>query len=133
MQFQGLGNYTVGTGAVIYQGSLVCIKESSGRAQAATAAAGVTFLGVASETKTGNTAGTVKVNFAYGHEERFPKATALTKAYVGCTVAVSNDDLVTTMSAAGTAGVQVRVGELLEIDSTFAWVWVRHNAGKVAP
>lgn len=125
--------FPVQTSATIYEGSLVSIIESSGRATPADNVAGEVFVGVSLEEKTGNTAGTVYVEVMYGHEVAIAAATALTKAYVGCNVAAMDDNLVSTLSAAGTAGVQVRVGELMELDGTTAWVWIRHYSAKAAP
>lgn len=128
------GALAVKTGAIIYQGSLVNIVESTGRIKAGAAVAGETFVGVAEETKTGNTAGTVVCKFRFWHQEKIAKAAALTKAYTGCTVALADDNTVTTMSGAGTAGVQVRVGELMDLDADgSAWIAIRRYSGKVVP
>lgn len=122
------------TSATVYQGSLVSVVESTGRAKAAAAAAGETFLGVSEHQATGNTSGTTSVRFLYGHAELLAAATALTKSFIGCNVAVSDDNTVTTVAGAGTAGVQVRVGELLDVPSANkAWVWIRHFSQKDAP
>lgn len=119
-------SHAAGTSATIYVGSLVALNTSTGRAVAASAAASRRFLGVSEQQVTGNTGGTVNVKYLYGHAEYMDAATALTKAYIGRCCVVSDDDKVTTASAAGTAGVQVRVGEVLSIPTANkAWVWIR--------
>ena len=52
-------------------------------------------------------------------------AAALTKAYIGSNAAVADDNQVTTMSNAGTAGVRVRVGEVVSLEGGDAWVRLR--------
>lgn len=122
-------HYTVGTGATIVQGALVNFNITTERAVHATAAASRKFLGMATETKTGNTAGTVKVRVEWGMEAEIDPATALTGAYTGSNVAIADNDVVTTMSGAGTAGVRVRVGELVEwVSATSCWVSLREYA-----
>lgn len=117
------GNYQVGTSAVIYQGGLVAMNLSTGRAVAATAATSRKILGVALESASSG----AYVEVEWGAEYAFDPATALTKAYTGSNVAVSTDNDVTTMSGAGTTAVRVRVGELIDYDSTsVAWVAVRN-------
>lgn len=131
----------VGTSAVVFEGSLVAINESTGRAVAATAAAARTFLGVC-EGKTGgqggpatgNTSGTVSIVVAYGHREKLAKAAALTQAYTGCNVGLSDDNTVTTMSGSGTAATKMYVGELVQLDADGdAWVQIRCYSQKDVP
>lgn len=116
-------DYEVGTGATIYTGSLVCVDTSTGRAVAATDAASRKFLGVAAETKTGDTGGTVRCRVEWNVEAKVTAATALTQAYIGSNVAVSDDDAVTTVSDSSNS---VRVGELVSITGTNAWVALRN-------
>lgn len=125
--------YTLGTGATVYLGSLVAINESTGRAVAATAATARTFLGMAEAKATGNTAGTVGVKVSHGHQVLINAKTALTTAYTGCNAAVSTDNDVTTASAAGTAGVQVLVGQIIQFEGGDAWVALRSYSEKNAP
>jgi hypothetical protein len=120
--------YTVGTGAVIYQGGLVSLNVSTKRAVAATAAASRHFLGIATTTATGNTGGTVKINVEYGHEAAFAAGTGLTGGYAGGNVYVEDDNTVGYATGAGTAAVRVSVGALVEfVSSTEVWVAVRRN------
>ena len=121
---------TVGTGATIYAGALVAINTSTGRAVAASAAASRKFAGLAEETKTGDTSGTVRCRVRYDCEALINAATALTKAYIGSNAAVSTDNDATTMSGAGTAGVRVRIGEIVEIESGDVWVRLRNDASE---
>lgn len=136
------GSITVKTSAVVYNGSLLVQVESTGRGKAAatSGATGETFVGIAEldpwvASVTGNTAGTVTVNYVFNHQEEITARTALTKAYVGCTVFLSDDDRVTTGTAAGTATLQNAVGEFVSQSSTSgkAWVWVRKFGSKSAP
>ena len=109
-----------GTAAVIYAGALVSINTTTGRAVAATAATGRKILGVAMED--GSSGDYVKV--AYHTEFLFATPT---KAYVGCNVAVSDDNTCVSMSAAGTTAVRVRVGELMQMETaSTGWVAIRH-------
>lgn len=126
------GKYAVGTGATVYQGGLVALNLSTGRAVAATAAASRRCLGMAEETKTGNTAGSVSVEVSWGYETLINAATALTTAYTGANCAVSTDNDVTTASAAGTAGVQVLVGEVVQFEGGGAWVALRNFSYEAA-
>lgn len=115
-------NMQVGTGATLWQGALVNYNTTTGRVVAATKATGRTFAGIALETKTGNTGGTVYCKVRTAGQVLIDAAAALTKAYLGANAAVSDDNQVTTCSNAGTAGVQVRVGRFVEIQSGDAWV-----------
>lgn len=117
--------YVVGTSATIYAGSLVAVDTSTGRAVAATAAASRKFLGLSEETKTGDTGGTVRCRVVWNCEAKVTGATALTQAYIGSNVAISDDNTVTTMSAISSAK-QVRAGELVSITGTDAWVSLRN-------
>ena len=127
-----INRYAVGTGAVIYQGGIVAMNVSTGRAVAATAAASRVCLGIAEETATGNTGGTVYCDVAYNHEVLINAATALTVAYMRADVCVSTDNDVTSGSDAGTAGVQVAVGSFTELESGDAWVHVMNISGRRA-
>jgi len=127
------GNFAAGTGGAIYEGSLVVINESTGRAIAATAATARTFLGVSLENVTGNTGGTVKVNFAFGHQELMSAITGVTAAFTGTNALVATDNTVDNTSV-GTALVRVVVGEIMEIPSAnLAWVRIRHASSKAIP
>lgn len=120
-------DYVVGTSATIYAGGLVCINTSTGRAVAASAATNRKFVGLAEETKTGNSGGTVRCRVSWGHEALIDTpATGITAAYIGSNAAISDDDQVTSMSDAGTTAVRVRVGEVVEIESGDAWVRLRN-------
>lgn len=122
---------SVKTNQVIYEGSLVAIVLSTGRLTVADNVATVNnAVGVALEKVTGTTGGTVKCRFQWGHMELFDSATALTAKYLGSDVCCVDDNLVSTASAAGTAALQCKVGQLMELPSANkAWVWVGHFAG----
>ena len=121
------GNGAVKTGEVIYKGALISVVESTGRLTATAGGTGTAFVGVAQETATGNTAGTVKADYMFGHQELITAKTALTTTYRMCNVALSDDDSVTTLSAAGTAGVRQIAGTAVDFDSDGnAWVWIGH-------
>lgn len=129
LHLQEFGSGTVATSTTIYQGALVAYNETTGRITNASAATGLTFKGVAEETKSGGQT----IKFSFGHQEKLIDAAALTAGYTGCNVAVSDNDTVTTLSDAGTAAVRLVVGEMDEHDGTDAWVWVRKFAYKDAP
>lgn len=116
----------VGTGATIVQGSLVNYNLSTGRIVHATAATSRKFAGLAAETKTGNTGGTVKCRVEWNMEADIAPSTQLTKAYLGSNVAIKDNNTVTTMSNAGTAAVRVRVGYMVELaSSSSCWISLR--------
>jgi len=117
-------NPVVGTGAVLYAGALVNIDTATGRAVAASAATARKFCGIAEETKTGDTAGTVRCRVAFGHQALINALTALTTAYVGSDCVISTDNDATTNSAISTAK-RVRVGEITEFESGDVWVRLR--------
>lgn len=131
------GSGAVKTSTTVYQGSLVSVVEATGRiAPAASGASGVgaAVVGVALETKTGDAAGTVTVEYMFGHQELFTARTALTTTYRMCNVAASDDDQVTTLSAAGTAAQRQIAGTAVDFDSSGnAWVWIAHFSSKSAP
>ena len=124
---KSFADYVVGTSSTIYAGGLVCVNTTTGRAVAASAATGRKFLGLAEETKTGNSSGTVRCRVSWGHEALIDTpATGLTAAYIGSNAAVSDDNQVTSMSDAGTTAVRVRVGEVVEIEGGDVWVRLRN-------
>lgn len=124
------GYGTVKTAVTIQQGALVSLDEATGNVTNAAAATGLSdVLGVATATKTA----TETVEYLFGHQEFFTDAAALTKGYTTCNVGVSDNDTVTTLSDAGTAAVQVRVGELTEWTSSGSWVAIRRHSTKSAP
>jgi len=129
---KSIASYVVGTGAVIYQGGLVALNLTTGRAVAATAAASRRFLGLAEETATGDTSGTVSVEVSWGYETLVNALAALTTAYTGANCAISTDNDVTTASGAGTAGVQVLVGEVVQFEGGDAWVALRQYSYEAA-
>ena len=145
---RGAGNrqvaeYVIGTGKTIYLGSLVALEESTGRAEAATAATGKRIAGVAVEfvanaggsaDGVGDAAGTESVRVAYGDEHEFTVAAAIrTNTSLGLNVFVSDDDTVAG-TAVGTAGTRLAVGELVGwvdtdgSDKSLAYVAVRRFA-----
>lgn len=133
---KSVGDYPITTAVTVVVGELVNFVVSAtapARVRAATAAASRVFAGIVESTSTdagtGNTAGTVTARVAWGHEVRIACATALTTAYVTCNAAIADNNTATTASAAGTAGVQVIIGEVTEKESVnVAWVHLRKNA-----
>lgn len=124
------GSGTAATSTTIYEGSLLCVVETTGRLVPATAAAARTFMGVAA--KEGDNNDTIE--FDYNHEERLPSATALTKGFTGCEVGILDDGNVTTYTGQGTAAARVAVGELIEWPSAnLAWVAIRRHGLKTVP
>ena len=117
--------YTVGTSSTVYVGSLCALSLTTGRVVAASAATNRRFAGVAEETATGDTNGTVKIKVSYNHEIQVDANTALTVGHLGANVAIKSDNEVTTHSDAGTSAVRVTVGELVEFDETNDLAWVR--------
>lgn len=118
-------DYTVGTGATLYEGALVAYNTTTGRAVAASVTTGRKFLGLALETKTGVTAATVTCKVAWDLEALVNVHSSLTAAYVGSNAAVYTDNDVTTWTDAGTAGVRIRIGETVQLESGDAWVRLR--------
>lgn len=117
----------VETSEVCYQGGLVSLDSTTGRAQAAQAATGQsgTVAGLAEATVSGIAAGGdgYRVRVISGIEAKFTSESALTTARLGCNVYVKDDDIITTATNAGTAAVRVVVGTLVEKVSTLVW-WV---------
>ncbi len=126
------GSISVATGAEVFQGSLLCINETTERGLAATAATGRTFLGISLSNTTGNTAGTVSVPYGWAHEELLPFEATLTAAFTGTNVLVENDNEVGNTSV-GTAAVRVEVGMLTEHTSAGVWVEIRRFSNKSIP
>lgn len=134
---------TVKTAATVYIGGLVSY-QATGRLAAAANAANATFAGVVEEVInetgsplsaiTGNTAGTVKVRYSYGHEVLVTIATVLrTTTSIGKECFAKDNDTVTDTTGAGTAGVRVRVGVLTDTsitsNSTTAYCALRRRGG----
>lgn len=130
------GSAAVATSAVVYQGSHLAFVEATGRVKAGDNAAGLTYVGVCASagTKTGDAAGTVVVEYEFGFEQLEALATAVTKAYTGCNLSLTDDDTLSTLSGAGTAGVRCIVGELREfVAANSGWVAIREFGYKDAP
>lgn len=119
-----IGTYTVATSSTIYQGALVAVR-ADGRALPATAANPRRFIGMAEEQATGNAAGTVTIDVSWGYEALYDAAAALTAAFLATNASVSDDNQVTTPADAGTAALQVLVGEVIQLEGGDAWVYLR--------
>ena len=119
--------YAVKTSVAIVQGALVQL-TSIQRATNASAVVNRKFAGVALETKTGVVGGTVKIKVRVGGTVALVASTQLTKAYVGCNVAIKDNATVTTASNAGTTLVQCFVGRLKRLDGTVPWVELNNIA-----
>lgn len=127
----------IATAQTVYLGSLAAY-TTAGRVRAAAAAASLRPAGVivdiindkgaAISAATGNTAGTIKARIAYGHQvEVAVRTAARTFANLGKNVFIADDDSVTDTTAAGTAGVRVKIGSVasMSADKTTAWVALR--------
>ena len=112
----------VGTGATIWAGALVSVDTATGRAVAGSAIAARKFLGLAVETKTGNTGGTVRVKLISNVEVLLAPAAALTTARIGSNACIDDDNTVTTLTDSGTAAARVRVGRVTEFEDSLVWV-----------
>lgn len=130
---QRLGNAQVTTSVTIYKGSLVLITEGTGFARlpvSTTGLAAAVFAGVAQEQSVGVAAGTVNVDYAWGHEELITALTALTTTYRMCQVLAYDDDQVTTITAIS-AAKRNYVGYAVDFDSSGnAWCLIDPTAGQ---
>lgn len=132
----GIG--TVKTSVTIYKGAMVMIVESTGRlTNAAATAAHSDVVGIATETAIGNTGGTVKCEYMFGHAERIATKTALTRAFITTEALVADNDTATT-TAVGTAGVRIGIGIIEEFDGAggsggFCWIRIGIHARKSIP
>jgi len=124
-------DYPVATSATVYKGGLGSIVTSTGRLVAGSAAASRKFVGLITETKTGNAAGTVLARVEWNMEAFLPTSTLIVSARIGTNCAISADDLVTTATNAGTAAVRVLVGEVVQLGTGGAWVAIRKFATAV--
>lgn len=136
------------TGQTVYVGGLINRVIASNRVRGAASSVGAThrFAGVVTRiinesgafisAGTGNTAGTVKAEYAYGHQVELPvKTSNATLTNVGLDVFALNNGTVSDATAGGaTAGARCRVGELVELNTTtdLGWVWLRHFTGSNA-
>lgn len=142
-QFKIVEEVAVKTAATVYIGGLVDY-QATGRVADSDNATSRTFAGVVEAVInltgsplaaiTGNTAGTVKVRIAHGHEVQVTIATVLrTTASIGKECFAADNDTVTDTTGAGTAGVRVRVGVLTDnsitSSSTVAYCALRRRGG----
>ena len=122
------------TSVTVYVGALVNF-TTIGRLTDAAAAASVTFAGELIEiinesgtivaAGTGNSAGTVKGRFRYGHEMLLNvKTSTRTYSNYGKSVLIA-DNVTVAGTSVGTAGLRVVAGTLTEFGSTTATGWVR--------
>lgn len=134
--------HAIATAQTIYVGTLVNFVTTTGRICSATAATSRRFAGEVVEiindsstaitAGTGNTGGTVKARIRYGHQMLLNVRTAA-RTFTSLTknVFVSDDNSVTDTTGAGTAGVRVKVGTLVQFeasDKSTAWVALRRFA-----
>lgn len=131
--------YSIATSATVYVGALANF-NTAGRVVSATAAASRRFAGEVCEilndsgsviaAATGNTAGSVKAKIRYGHQMHLAVLTAArTYTNLGKSVYVGDNASVTDTTGAGTAGVRVVAGQLVELtdSKTKGWVWLRRQ------
>lgn len=135
---------TIVTAATVYVGALISTVIASGRVQGSASSVGATtrFAGIVTKiidqtgtfvaAATGNTAGTVKCEFAYGHEVELPvKTSNATFSNVQGNVFAFNNGTVCDATAGGaTAGARVHVGQLVSLSTTtdLGWVALRRYA-----
>lgn len=126
---QKIVSYPVKTSTTVYQGTLVQL--AAGRLASAAAGTNRAFAGLAMETKTGNTGGTVYARVAYGMEAKLVGLTALTKGFMKCLVGVSTNQEVTTYTGAGTALARMSGGTFSEwVSANVVWVDVGTDVRK---
>ncbi len=127
------------TAGTIYVGTIVNVNKASNRLEDADNEADRVFAGVVEEiyndsgvaisAATGNTGGTVKARYAYGHTMLLNVATAArTYDNINKNVFVLDNVTVTDTTGAGTAGVRVKIGYLVEFEASnlsTAWVALR--------
>ena len=131
------------TSNTVYVDTLLNFVTSTGRVCSATAAASRTFAGLCIEilndsgstltAGTGNTGGTVKARFRWGHEVLVNLKTATrTFTNIGKTVTVS-DNVTAGGTGVGSAGVRVSMGPLAgflsQSDKTKGWVLLNRALG----
>ena len=125
------GSFNVKTTVTIPQGAIVQIVSSTGRVTNASNVAGRQMCGIALETKTGGAATvTVAIRVRTSGTVKLVGAASLTKAYLGCNVAVVDNNTVSSRSVAGTAlnSKICIVGRLKQLSSTNAWVEINNLA-----
>lgn len=126
--------HSIATSSTVYVGALANF-TTAGRLASATAAASRRFAGEIVEilndsgsnisAATGNTAGSVKAKIRYGHQMHLAVLTAArTYSNLGKSVYVGDNVSVTDATGAGTAGVRVIVGQLVELTDSKAKGWV---------
>ena len=132
VQGKAIGRIAVATGETVYVGSLLTVLTTTGRAHAlAAAAANHRFLGVCEKGGTGDASGTVFCEYSYGHEVLVDANTTITTADIGRDALLSDDNFVDS-TAVGTSGVRIPVGEVTNIESGDAWIWLRKYCGSSA-
>lgn len=117
------GAYAVKTSVTIPQGALVQIVSSTGRVTNASQVTGRKMCGVAVETKTAGTASAATVFIKVRTAGTVKLTTSVvTKAYLGCSLAVKDNNTVTTGSGGGTAAILCYVGRCKAVGTSVAWV-----------
>lgn len=108
----------------VYEGALIMI-NASGNAVVGADTASMTFGGVAKAAVTSSTSNTTKyVDVEYGHEEWFPKESAVTAADLGANLVIYDDN---SLTDAGAATNDVSVGQAVQLETIngTAGVWIR--------
>lgn len=126
--------FIITTAAQLYIGCLVNTVSSTGRVTNATAATSRRFAGrvvsFPDGSGLGNTAGTTRARVAWGDVALLSVLTAArTFTNLGKNVFVADNQSVTDTTAAGTAAVRVKVGQLIKFeasDKSTGWVWLRN-------
>ena len=124
LQGKQIASYVVATSAVIYVGSLVCVRGSAdNRVLVASDTASRKFVGMAEEAATGTTAGTVRCRVSWGYDALIALSTIVTAGFVGVNVTVGDDNL---CSTAGATTNDVFVGEFQQLESSaLGWIALR--------
>lgn len=127
----------IATAGVVYVGALANRTTTTGRASSATAAASRTFLGLVTGLPDGTgtgvaTAGQVRARVEWGRRVLLNISTAIrTNTALNKNVFVLDNVTVCAGTTAGTAGVRVKVGTLVQFeasDKSTGWVWLRQFA-----
>lgn len=113
----------------VYEGALIVVDTTSGKAEVATEASGKVFAGVAKEAAvSGSSNTTVKVKVEIGQAEWFDRAAGITVADLDAQACLLDDAEVT--DAAGTSTADVKVGRIIELETKDGvdGVWVLTGA-----
>lgn len=131
-QNAAIGSYAVKTSVTIPQGAIVQIVSATGRVTNASQVTGRKMCGIALETKTAGTAtaATVQIKVRVAGTVKLTTS-VVTKAYIGCNLAVKDNNTVTTNSGGGTAAIVCLVGRCKKVGTSVAWVEINRLGQRV--